>query len=291
MPQAKPKRIAWGESADVYLLPKKRARFGARVVRIERRFIGMPFKRLPEPKGALMHYFTMRLAHLLFPDNIINVRGVITHKRTPTGNLKPTFAEHYSPYYGLPKKARTEMLRIRKLIEGAYKGKFEDSFVRAELTRYDEKMRAMFPQLIETANRLAKAGFLVPHPEINFTVRNGKIVFFEAELTEVSRKDFFPILETISERARQMPKQKARAILLQSLNMICRTELNWRAGVRIKGNTASSLQKTIFDFSDREIITKDEAMGLRSVISALNFSQNKKDATAALSQLRLTAQT
>ncbi len=279
------KKLAWGESADVYLLPRGRVRLGARVVRIERRFRGELIK-FSHKKG-LCTYYCFRIARLLFPEHVINVRGLKPFGKK-AGKLDAT-PKYYSKYYPLPRKAKADIEHIRRRIEAAHKGKADWGKIKEEVKAFDKKMREIYPGLIPTAKKLEEAGFVVPHPELNFTVHKGKIMFFEIELKRGTEVDVWkPVLHRILSRVKMMRKPEARRLFINALKLICRYELVLSNEKRIRGDTASCLHHAIlFDFYDTGILRIEERNALARAIRDLPASRSKREAERLFRMLSL----
>ena len=277
-------RLAWGESADVFLLPKKRSMLGARVVRIEKRFRGMPWVWEITPNWGLVHYYRMKLANLLFPEHIISMRGVVTHKKTARG-LQPTYPQWYSKYYALPQKARREIQGIQKRIQASHQGKAAFKEVKADVAAFDKSMRQRYPAIIETAKRMGEAGLVVPHPELNFTVHNGRIVFFEVELKPGSAR-FDKIFETVLLRAKSIPRENAKKLFLQVLRLVCEIELA-ESQKNISGNTSTKLGICLGDFLELGVFNKKETERIAMAVNMLYLAQRARETARAFRLLRI----
>jgi len=284
----RPKRIAWGESADVLRLPKRLRRFGASVVRIERRYRGKQANISPE--SARSRYYPMKLAALLFPENVIELRGLQVSKKTPKG-LVQIAPRYYSPYYPVPPKARKEISQMRDKIRLAHEGKVEWEKMEKEIDVFDSRMREMFPDLIPAARKIEAAGFIVPHPEINFTVRNGKIMFYEVELKtggeketrggEMSKK---PIDAAVS-MAKKMQKEEARRFSADAIKLCCKC--NSEYGNSISGSLYSFLTRASDELFSGGIISKREWREWSEAFGKLYLSKSKAEAEEAIKRIRL----
>jgi len=252
-PQDKVKKIAWGESADVYLLPKTMAKKGGRVVRIERRYFGKKTKL--GPKAGIIAFNEMRLAHLLFPKNVIKMTAVQV-KHLPL--FQAFTPRYYSKHYPLPAKIKQEALHIKNLIKQAHKG--NATGVLAEVKAFDKKARAMFPDLVPTAKKMAKAGVVVPHPELNFTVHKGKIMFYEAEIDfrRGIKEDLLRLLTNKAvSNAKKMTKKDARKFFVEFYKTLCERSLAVNKN-RISGNLSSELIELGSRFEREGIISREE---------------------------------
>ena len=284
------KRIAWGESADVFLLPIEKAVKGGRVLRLERRMWGPLFsKRRAPAEIAKIHadasYYAVKIARTLFPEHIIDMTAVQTTKKVG-GKTKPTAPRYYSKYYPFPVESREEMHHIRERIRTAHRGKAKKSVVKAEVKAFDKKMRLRYPELIPTVKKIEAAGFFVPHPEMKFTVRRGKIVFYEVELTSIEREKLRQVFTSLLPIAKAMSKSKAKTMLAQTMRLMCERKLGF-ADKRLSGKLWANMNNAIQAFLDNKIITADEADFLSTLTARLAYAKSPGEARPLLRKLKL----
>ena len=207
----------------------------------------------------------MQLARMLFPGNVIRV----TRLSAPRGK----FGEIHSDHYPLAPQIKQEALEIRGKILGAHKRMelmdgdekaAEFHRVKSEVEEYDEKIRKKFPQVAQSARMLEAAGFSVPHPEVNFTIRDGKVVFYEVDLIGHNSagdcakraKRISKIFGTIVQRALNMAKfgdiEKARAYATSAIKLIVLRELSFERRLSYEVRDTLSTNKSLFLLLARE---------------------------------------
>lgn len=286
------RRIAWGESADVYLYPKGRFPFGVRVRRVERRSKG---KKMDIPaRSTYRTFFETKLAHLLFPENVINLVGL----KPPKGGRVP---EYYSKYYPLPKKAGKDILRMRELIRLAHARKVPKEDVWEAVRKFDRKMRRMFPELIPTAKALEEAGFIVPHPEINFTLHNGKIMFFEVFAGKKVRvgsrgqgiqdrpRVILPMhLQRLEQIAKQIPREKARLLAAETIKGICKLNMAGDYSKSLQGDAYDAIENALGNLVDDGVLNNGESAAILKKIGALVWEKiGPKEARKTIASISL----
>ena len=202
------------------------------------------------------------------------------------GKTKPTAPRYYSKYYPFPAESRDEMHHIRERIRTAHSGKAKKSVVKAEVKAFDKKMRLRYLKLIPTAKKIEAAGFFVPHPEMNFTVRRGKIVFYEVELTSVKSDKLRQIFTSLLPIAKTLPKPKAKTLLTQTMRLMCERKLGF-ADTSLSGKIWDNMDNAITEFLKNKIITNDDAFLLLSFTRGLAGTKSPEEARRLLRKLKL----
>jgi hypothetical protein len=183
----RPQRIGWGESADVLRLPEPFGN-GSEVVRITRRQGGTKLGRIGfgiALAEGLNNFYSLKTANLVAPEHYIQVTGY-EHERTVTDkkgekiNIPRPF-RMYSRYYPLPPDSAKEINAIKARLRDHYRGRVDEATMRREMSEFDRLMEERYPLLMPTAEKVRQLGFPPAHPQVNFTVHNGKILFYEAE--------------------------------------------------------------------------------------------------------------
>ncbi|MBI5554182.1 MAG: hypothetical protein HY917_05595, partial [Candidatus Diapherotrites archaeon] len=146
-----------------------------------------PFVR--DSTAALYH--GLRLASLLFP-----------------GHFAEPKAFRESSLYTKPVADETNVLEFkRKYYQEAYRKKRLKEFRMQE----DEKIRERVPGLEPLARQMKEAGIEIPHPEVNFHIQNGKIVFFEIHQLNLNK-----IYQTV----KALPEPLKKKALLQMAGLL-----------------------------------------------------------------------
>jgi len=292
--RGKAKRIAWGESSDVFLLPKERAVKGGRVLRIERRIGGKPAAEVLRGVGidarrtsdGFGRYHTMRLAQVLFPEHVIKMTA-LQSTQVSLGRTKQTAPRFYSKYYPLPKRISTEGKKVREMIRLAHLGKAGRKKVLAAVRAFDKLARKKFPELIPTATKLKKAGFLVPHPELNFTIHKGKIMFYEVRLREMEGFYDPKITAAFIAKIEELPRREARKLLAQGIRTICESEV-YGARKRLSGDGWELVSGLVTRAMGKKAITAEEALKILRVFEKLVYKKNQRqDVERLLRSIRL----
>jgi len=269
------KRLAWGESADVFLLPKSRAKRGGRVLRVERRIWGN--KQKFDSFAGERHFTIMQLAKKFFPENVIN----LTHfefKRAP---------RYYSTYSPAPKGLEGEFAQVRQTIRDAHAKKISTNKAREEVWKFDEKMRTLFPQLIPTAQKLERAGFRIPHPELNFTIKNGKIVFYEVELRQLNFDSLiYDLSKEISKRAKTS-KTNAKELAIETITTalpFVSSRVNPEKYL-LSGEANDAIQHTLTEMLGQKVISTEDQK-VRNILRTLTQGIARKDLPAYIRTIK-----
>ncbi len=269
------KRIAWGESADVFLLPKSRAKRRGRVLRVERRAWGN--KQKLDSFAGERHFAIMQLAKKFFPENLIN----ITHfefKHAP---------RYYSTYCPAPKGLEREFAQIRHTIRDAHAKKVSTEKAKAEILKFDQKMQKMFPELIQTAHKLELAGFRVPHPELNFTIKNGKIVFYEVELRQLNFDILINDLSAEIIRRARTSKTNAKQLGIETITTalpFVSNRVNPETYL-LSGEANDAIQHTLTVMLGQKIISTEDQQ-VRNILRTLTQGIPRKDLPAYIRTIK-----
>ncbi len=267
-------RITWGESADVMRLPTERED-GSEVVRVERRKGGQQHD--SSHQAAVVRFHQMRLANILFPEHVIELTD-FQSKREVWGEMQPRPPRFFSRYYPLPTESRQEMLATRELIRRAHSGLEDDESVKRAVSAHDLRMRERYPELTPTAKKLEAAGFKVPHPEMNFTIHNGKVVFYEAyfqgrqktqEFSQINSSDMDLIEKEMLRQMGEKTREDARKLFIGVFKTLCQFFGRFRGDERMLGDHNRVLVSNLEAAHGGKYITHDEEKRLFNVVSHL----------------------
>ncbi len=123
------------------------------------------------PANPILRFLSLRFARSLFPDNFVDMHELRISTKAG-GKLASAMYSDYVPDETGVIPRRAEFFR---LFYGT-KDSWRQEQIRQDATRTEHESCAT---LTEVSRMMGLSGIIVPHPEANYHVSDGKVVFFE----------------------------------------------------------------------------------------------------------------
>jgi len=128
------------------------------------------------PTYHLMKALALETAHSLFPENFLHL-----HEIRFFSEADQRYSVAYSDF--IPDETGV-IARRRKIMKRYYRAR--DKTARLSIKeKFDREERSITPDLVPAVKRAQAAGIAVPHPEANYHLSGGKIVFFEVDTIDL----------------------------------------------------------------------------------------------------------
>lgn len=130
-----------------------------------------PYQFSPQdPADQILRFLSLRFAKTLFPDNFVDARE--TRISRPGGGLVSAMYSGYVP-------DETGVIARRSLFMSRYYDAEGEDERRRIQRRFDLEERRSCPDLARAINAMELSGLVIPHPEANYHLSGGDVVFFE----------------------------------------------------------------------------------------------------------------
>jgi hypothetical protein len=124
-----------------------------------------------DPSNPLLRFLSLRFARSLFPDNFVDMRELRISKKTGGKLVSAMYSDYVPDATGVIPRRDEYFRKFYGTTDGGRQKNIQQEAMRIE--------HESCATLSNVSRMMDLAGIIVPYPEFNYHVSNGKVVFFE----------------------------------------------------------------------------------------------------------------